>query len=147
MLAYEHMEYTYQKEPYGCGIASVANLLGKDYDSVKKDFEKKFYPVIKYMKVFDIVDYLNGLGLNYKYKFFNQNPKHKNDAKALEFSKKVNTITLTFHNEKYPTGHYLFRNKDGWVDPWVNSPRMDPVSYGIVKKLPGKPWYVIYPVE
>ena len=46
----------HQKDINGCGIASMANLLDRDYDLVKKDFERKFYTIEKGVKIFDTDD-------------------------------------------------------------------------------------------
>ncbi len=138
------MKYQHQKDINGCGIACLANLLDKPYDKVKQDFEKKFYSIKNGIKVFDMVKYLNGLGLKYDLKFFNQNPKHVNKLEADNFSRKFNSITLIAKSDKYPVGHYLLRTKKGWVDSWINLPSIDNVKSGVRKTLPNNPWYVIF---
>lgn len=146
MLRYVSMKkYVHQKDMNGCGIACLANLLNKPYDSVKKDFEKKFYPINKGVMCFDMVKYLNSLDKNYKLKFINQNPRHFNKVEAEKFPKLQNSITLIYKSKKYPIGHYLLRTKNGWVDPWLNYPSIDKVHAGLRKKLPNNAWYVIYP--
>lgn len=140
-------EFKHQKDPNGCGIACLANLLNRPYDLIKKDFEKKFYTVERGTKMFDLVNYLKIQKLNYKSKFFNQNKKYKlNKKEASDYSKILGSITLIAKNEKYPIGHYLLRVKDGWVDPWYNLPNMN-IKAGLRKKLPGDPWYVLYPLD
>lgn len=141
----ESMKHQHQKDINGCGIASLANLLNKSYDSVKKDFEEKFYPVDKGIKVFDMVRYLNGLGLKYELFFFNQNPKNFHKENANKCSKINNSITLIAKSKKYPVGHYLLRNGNVWVDSWYNLPSIDNVKAGTRKTLPTNPWYVICP--
>ncbi len=142
------MKPQHQKDLNGCGIACLANLLDKDYDIVKKDFEKKFYTIEKGTKMFDIVNYLKTQKLNYKSKFFNQNKKYKlNKVEADKFSRIPGSITLIAKNEKYPIGHYLLRTKNGWIDPWYDFPSIDNVKVGVRKELPGNPWYVLYPIE
>ena len=132
----------------GCGIACMANLLGKPYNSVKKDFESKFYTIERGVKIFDIVNYLKSHGLQYKSKFFNQNPKHKSKkGEADKFSRIENSITIIVKNKKYPTGHYLLKTKKGWVDPWYDFPSIDNVRAVVRSELPGKLRYVLYPVE
>lgn len=140
----KHMTYQHQKDINGCGAACLANLLDKPYDIVKKDFEKKFYTIDKGIKVFDMKRYLNGLGLTYDLKFFNQKDFNKDEADT--YSKICNSITLIVKSEKYPVGHYLLRTKNGWVDPWHNLPSIDNVQASIRKTLPTNAWYVIYPV-
>lgn len=137
----------HQKDINGCGIASLANLLDKDYSLVKKDFEKKFYTIERGIKMFDIVNYLKTKNINYKSKFFNQNKKYEfNKKEGSKYSKIIGSITLIAKNKKYPIGHYLLRVKNGWVDPWYNLPDKD-IKAGIRKKLPGNPWYVLYPLD
>ena len=137
----------HQKDLNGCGIASLSNLLDKDYDVVKKDFEKKFYTIEKGIKVFDIVNYLKTKKIIYKSKFFNQNKKYEfNKKEGGKYSKIPNSITLITQNKKYQIGHYLLRVKDGWIDPWYNLPNIN-IKAGVRKKLPGNPWYVLYPLD
>lgn len=115
---------------------------------VKQDFEKKFYKVVKYTFVKDLKKFLNDSGLEYESKFFNQNKKYAyNKIEGDKYSKITGSITLIYRNEKYPTGHYLLRVKNGWVDPWYNLPSIDNVKAGIRKQLPGSVWYVLYPVK
>ncbi len=141
-------KWQHQKDLSGCGIACLANLLDKSYDSIKKDFENKFYSIGKGIKIFDIVNYLNTHNLKYKSKIFNRNKKNKfNSSETDKFSQIENSITLIVKSKKYPVGHYLLRTKKGWVDPWFDFPSIDNVKAGIRKKLPDDPWYVLYPVQ
>ena len=136
----------HQKDLNGCGIACLSNLLDKPYDVVKKDFESKFYTIEGGVKMFDIVNYLETQGLEYKSKFFNQNKKHKtNESEAKKYSQINGSITLITKSKKYPIGHYLLRTKNSWVDPWFNLPSIDNVRAGMRKELPNEPWYVLYP--
>lgn len=138
----------HQKDLNGCGIACMSNLLDKPYDTIKKDFETKFYCIDKGIKVFDIVEYLKTHNLNYQSKFFNQNKKYKfNKAEAEKFAKIEKSITLIVKSKKYPVGHYLLRTKVGWVDPWFNFPSIDNVRAGLREELPDKPWYVLSPAK
>lgn len=138
----------HQKDINGCGIACISNLLNKPYDSIKKDFENKFYTIEKGIKIFDIVKYLKTHHFDYASKFFNQNKKYKISVKEADrFSKIEGSITLIVKNNKYSIGHYLLRVRSGWVDPWYNFPSIDKVRAGVRKKLPNNPWYVLYPIE
>jgi predicted double-glycine peptidase len=56
----------HQHDINGCGIATMANLLNIDYQTIKKEFEDGFYPITKGVKVSDIVKFLKIKGLNYK---------------------------------------------------------------------------------
>lgn len=140
--------FQHQKDLNGCGIACLANLLDIPYDKVKRDFETKFYSIEDGVRIFDIVNYLKTRNLYYKSKFFNQNKRHLSSREDVDkFSKITGSITLIAKNEKYPIGHYLFRTKNGWVDPWLDFPIIDRVRAGIRKDLPGNPWYVLYPIS
>lgn len=66
-------------------------------------------------------------------------------VEAERYSMIIGSITLIAKSEKYPIGHYLLRVKNGWVDAWINLPRIDGVKAGIRRELPGDPWYVLYP--
>ncbi len=137
----------HQKDLNGCGIACLANLLGKPYDSVKKEFESKFYTIERGTKMFDLVNYLKLHKLNYQSKFFNQNKKYKfNKEEGDKFSRIPGSITLIVKNEKYTVGHYLLRVKNGWMDPWFDFPSIDKVRAGVRQELPSNPWYVVYPL-
>ncbi len=95
-----------------------------------------------------MVKYLNTKGLLYESKFFNQNKKYKGKhVESTKYSRKVDSITLVAKSSTYPSGHYLLRVKEGWVDPWIEFPSIDNVKAGIRKKLPGDPWYVLYPAN
>lgn len=137
-------QYTHQHDINGCGIACLANLLNKDYQTVKKDFENKFYKIDRGIKVFDMANYLNDLGKNYKTKFFNTN-KEFTQKDFNSFSKIEGSITLIRKSNKYPVGHYLLRVKEGWVDSWFNLPSINNVYADVRKTLPEDPWYIVYP--
>ena len=142
--------FQHQKDLKGCGIACIANLLNKTYDEVKRDFENKFYKIDRGVKIFDIVNYLKTLGLEYKSKFFNQSEEHKHKRnEASTFSHIPNSITLIAKSDVYIVGHYLLRIENGWIDPWINI-RFAPLAHakaGVRKELPGNAWYVLYPID
>ncbi len=147
MLDHRKTKFQHQKDFNGCGVACLAGLLGRSYDQVKRDFEKKFYTTEKVVLVHDIVKYLEFHDLEYRSKFFNRNKENKAVKKEAElFSKIEGSITLIVKSQRYPLGHYLLRVKGGWVDPWYNMPRIDNVQAGLRRRLPDAPWYVIYPI-
>jgi hypothetical protein len=136
-------KYQHQHDINGCGIACIANLLNLPYQQIKQDFEAKFYKINKGIKVFDMVSFLNGLGMDYTIKFFNHNKY--DPILAEKYSKIPNSITLIRKNQIYPVGHYLLRTDKGWIDPWFNFPSIDGVHAGLRQELVGYPWYVVYP--
>lgn len=135
--------YQHQKDLNGCGIACLANLLKKDYDVIKKDFEKKFYSIDKGINIADMVRYLKIHKHDYTSKFFNTKTYDAHEAK--KYSTIEGSVTLIIKSKKYPVGHYLLRVKDGWVDSWYNLPSIDNVHARLRKNLPDNPWYVLYP--
>ena len=157
-------KYQHQKDMNGCGIACMANLLSVSYDEVKMDFENKFYKIDRGVNIADIVRYLDTKGLKYKSKFFkrtnslstsgklnrkilNEGNFNKIKEDMNKYSKLLGSITLIVKSDKYPIGHYLFRIKNGWVDPWLDLPSIDNVRAGVRDELPDDPWYVLYPID
>ena len=146
-------KYQHQKDMNGCGIACMANLLSMSYDEVKMDFENKFYKIDRGVNIADIVRYLDTKGLKYKSKFFKRTNNNLQSGKVLsgverdKYSKLLGSITLIVKSDKYPIGHYLFRIKNGWVDPWLDLPSIDNVRAGVRDELPDDPWYVLYTID
>ncbi len=56
-----------------------------------------------------------------------------------------NTIVHIKKSKKYPVGHYLCLTQKGWMDSWINFPRLN-ARAGFRKRLPGKPIYAIVPI-
>ena len=76
-------KYIHQHDINGCGIATMANLLNLTYQEVKKEFEANFYPIIRGVKVTDIVRYLKLKGMNYKVQHINEKKIPNIDALKL----------------------------------------------------------------
>lgn len=138
------MKYVRQEITNGCGVASIANILGKSYKEVQSEFESSFYKIVQYTNIFDIVRFLEKYNLQYKVKFFNRRKRYSAKEFA-RYSEIYNSITLTKPDKIYPLGHYLVRKEEGWIDPWINFPRIISVKAGIRRRLINSPWYVAYP--
>ena len=137
--------YIHQHDINGCGIATIANLLQTTYEEVKQEFETKFYPITRGVKVTDITRFLKLKGLDYMVKHINE--KKVSDSDGVEMAKELNSIVLIRRNAKYPIGHYLLRVKDGWIDPWLNLPSINQVHAGLRNELPNPPMYIISKVK
>ena len=125
-----------QEDLFGCGVACVAFILNIEYFKAKGLFKKGKYKARNsgfYCR--EIVDVLKRTRPNCTYKYIK--PKIKNKIyqdSAIVFIKK---------SKNYPFGHYLVRDKNGWMDPWINFPDEN-IRAGFRKRLPGKAIYVIY---
>ena len=124
-----------QEEPMGCGVASVASLLGISYGESLKLFNRKYANVPNfYCK--EIIKILERKELNYKY--------NKVTKKTKQHINKIGSIIFIKRSERYLFGHFLLKTQDGFMDSWINLPKMNPVKAGFRKKLPGIPQWVIY---
>lgn len=124
-----------QEDPFGCGIACVAFVLSISYaDSLEmfKDGKNKAEKVGFLCK--EIVNALKSKNLIYEYNYIKARyGKSIYDQKTIVFIKQ---------SKKYPSGHYLVRANNNWMDPWINFPNQQKKA-GFRKRLPGKPIYAI----
>ena len=124
-----------QEEPMGCGVACVASLLGISYRESLNLFNRKHANVPNfYCK--EIVNILKNRKLNYRY--------NKVTKKTEQHIHKIGSIVFIRKSEKYFYGHFLLKTKRGFMDSWINIPKMNPAKSGFRKKLPGKPQWIIY---
>lgn len=132
------MEPVMQENPLGCSVACVAFILKISYQSSLTLFKKGESKAIKtgfYCK--EIVEVLKNRGLCYEYKYI------KNKVKKKIY--KAGSIIFIRRSKKNPTGHYLCRVGNVWMDPWINFPDIERKA-GFRRKLPEKPIYVIYAI-
>ena len=126
-----------QEEPMGCAIACVAFLLNTSYRVAKNMFK---YPEHSFTRGFycgEITNVLNKGGLNYTfYKFKKEHQKIINMSGVMVFTER---------NKNYPSGHFLVKTKNGWMNPWINFPHIVPSKSGFQKTLPGNIQWIIYP--
>jgi hypothetical protein len=73
------------------------------------------------------------MGFNYSLKYVKRKKSHIYP---------IGTIVFIGKTEVHPVGHYLLFTEKGWMDPWINFPRLN-AKAGFRKKLPGKPVYAI----
>ncbi|MEK7551155.1 MAG: hypothetical protein AAB532_00990 [Patescibacteria group bacterium] len=121
----------------GCAISCVAFIIQANYQNTLRYFDKgnenaKFRGFL----CSEIVKALGKAG--YKFHF-----KYTGRMKKYNFPN--NTIVHIKKSKKYPVGHYLCLTQKGWMDSWINFPRLN-ARAGFRKRLPGKPIYAIVPI-
>ncbi len=130
------MKAVKQEHISGCAVACVAATLGVSYKTAIRSFEKSEERAKDrgfYCK--EIVQVLRDSGLEYSFQYV------KSDKK---YDYPVGTIVFLKKSLKYPGGHYIYKTEEGWMDPWINFPRLN-ARAGFRKRLPGKPTYAIIP--
>ena len=128
-----------QEDGLGCAVACVAFVLNIPYQEALKLFEDGERRVREDTNFYcpELVKILNGKGLNYTWKKLN---KENIDVIAKNLS-----IVFIKRSSKYKVGHFLSRNKDKWMDPWINFPKQE-TEAGFRDELPGEPTYSVYPL-
>jgi hypothetical protein len=127
-----------QEDSLGCGVASVAYVLGITYKDAMLYFDPN--EVKKsgcYCK--DLLGAMKENKINCCYKYLRKHLRKK--------IYKLRTIVFIKKSKKYPAGHYLVRTNDGWHDSWINFQKNKDIKNaksGIRKRLPGKAIYAIF---
>lgn len=127
-----------QEHPLGCSVACVASLCGISYRKALRLFDIPDHAWIRGYYCSEVVKALKNAKFNYK---FAEVPD-KVEAPHLY---RQGTIVFVSPGSKYPSGHFLLRVNNGWMNPWSNFPQMIPIKSTIEQKLPGPVSYVIYP--
>ncbi|MBI2621632.1 MAG: hypothetical protein HYW63_03255 [Candidatus Levybacteria bacterium] len=128
------MKAVRQEHFSGCAVACVAFVLRTNYKSALKSFDKGSERArIRGFYSREIIVALERNGLKYALKYVG---RKKND----DYPK--GTIVFTKRDSKRPFGHYLCKTEKGWMDPWINFPRLS-AKAGFRKHLPGKAVYAI----
>lgn len=135
------MKTVEQRDLFGCGAACVAFVLKEGYSKVvillerDKARSKGFFCK-------DLTRVLLKFGQNYSYKYLKPRLRKKIYKKGV--------IVFIRRSKRYPTGHFLVRHSGLWMDPWVNFTKDNKISNakaGFRKRLPGKPIYMIFPIQ
>jgi hypothetical protein len=126
-----------QEHPLGCAVACVASLCKMRYQQALELFEVQQHAWTRGFYCSEIVKALANAGLSYAFAEF-ESKKHS------QHITKTGTIVFVAPCSKYPAGHFLLRLKNGWMNPWMNFPRMNDVQAAIEKRLPGKISYLVY---
>lgn len=128
-----------QEFDYGCGIACYAFALEITYAQAVKKLGKEQANSSRFW-IKDFKDALNKSGRPYVAKYI----KPKLRRKIYE----EGTIVLIRRSKQYPTGHYLIRHDNHWMDPWINlatNKNILEAKSGFRKRLPGTPMYALLP--
>ncbi|MBS3091017.1 hypothetical protein J4217_01040 [Candidatus Pacearchaeota archaeon] len=124
-----------QEDSMGCGIACTACIINKSYKKTKKLFRNEKNASTKGYYCRDLTKVLKKRGLNYLYSKVRKENKNK--------IKNNGTIIFIKRDKKYPAGHYLIKTNRGWMNSWINFPKL-PIKLGFQNKLPGKPQWIMY---
>jgi ABC-type bacteriocin/lantibiotic exporter with double-glycine peptidase domain len=129
------MKLITQEAPMGCAIACIASLSGLSYKQMRGYFSRG-----------EIKEQTSGF---YNRDIINALIKIGISAKAFSIKRwgnrkiKAGTIVFVERSKKYPAGHYLLKTKNGWMNPWINYPNINPAKAGFQKTLPGRLKWVI----
>jgi hypothetical protein len=130
-----------QEDTFGCSLACIAFLLDKNYQEiVKLAGQDQAHTKGFYCK--ELVQLLAKLGESYTYKYLKPRFKRK------IYLDKV--IVFIKRSKKYPSGHYLARLNNLWMDPWINfqqGAKVENAKSGFRKRLPGRPIYGLFPAD
>lgn len=126
------MKKVTQEHPMGCAVACVASICGISYERALLLFCNKLFASTKGYYCKDICSALKRKGKNYAYK------KAKQKINYCE-----GVIVFILRSKKYPKGHYLVKTCNGWMNPWINFPHINPAKAGFQKRLPGKADWII----
>ena len=127
-----------QEHNYGCGIACFAfasDITYQDaaaYLGAAQANSDRFY-------VKDFAAALNQRELPYVHRYAKPHLQDKLDTEG--------AIVLIRRSKLYPTGHYLIRHHNQWMDPWINLPTDNRLSHarsGYREELPGEPMYILF---
>lgn len=130
-----------QKHEFGCGLACVAFVINKDYQTIINQ-QVEIRAEKQGFFCTDLVRLLKRHNQNYIYRYI------KDKYKKIIY--KNNVIVYIKKSTKYPKGHFLVRYNNLWMDPWINFLKNKSISKaksGFRKRLPGKPIYAIIPIN
>jgi hypothetical protein len=131
------MQAVPQEHAMGCAVACVATRLRATYSSALALFGNPENAWGRGYYCAEIAAALSGAGLAYEYAAFDPD-RH---SVLLETE---GTIAFVAPSAIYPAGHYLVRGPSGWMNPWLNYPRMVPVEAAFQENLPGEVSFLLY---
>lgn len=129
-----------QEFEYGCGIACYAFVAGRTYKDAALVLGLAQAQSTRFW-VKDLKDALNRAGLAYKSLYIKPRKRHMIYQEG--------AIVLIRRSERYPSGHYLVRHNNQWMDPWINlrfGAKIVHAQSGYRRRLPGSPMYAIIPM-
>ena len=110
-----------QIEANGCGIACLAMLEGRDYDSVRAEFPDM---TSSGLSEIDVLHWLNARGWFYQ--------RHWIAGTVADLAP---TLALAMVQTTKATGHWIVITDRGILDPARETP-LRPIDYGIFKWIP-----------
>lgn len=125
-----------QEDFSGCAVACVAALLEVSYQCALAHFEHSEYATLRGYYCKEVIAALEHAGVNATLKYVK--------PRLIPGLNKPGTIVFVAKGGMYPNGHYLLRLEDGWMNSWVNFPRMEPAQAGMQTELPGRPQFAIF---
>jgi hypothetical protein len=125
-----------QEHPLGCAVACVAARCAMTYRQALSHFNEPKNAWTRGFYCSEVIAALERAGKNYRSEAFDP-IRH---ASAL---KRDGTILFLGASDRYPAGHYILRTDRGWMNPWINFPRMLPARAGFQTRPPGIPSYVL----
>ena len=129
-----------QEHPLGCGVACVAFRRGTSYaDSLSLFAHPENAWSVGYYCA-DMVAALARAGLTYAFAEYDA-------ARHSGLLSQEGTIVFIGACEKLPSGHYLIRAREGWMNPWSNFPSMVPARSAFQDSLPGTVTHVVYELK
>lgn len=135
------MKSVTQKHSLGCSIACAGFIGNRKYNTMLKFFKNSSSKTeTTGFLCKDIIRALHKIGLNYTYRYINNSVKSSIYRDGM--------IVFIKRNKNYPTGHYLARKNNRWMDPWINFSKNKDIKLsksGFRKRLPGHPIYAILP--
>jgi len=134
------MKVVAQEHTLGCGVACVAAITNTTYQRALSLFSDPSHAWIRGFYAVELVNALLKVGVHYQHATFHL-------ATHGEVLQRAGTIIYISPSSRYPLGHYLVRGVCGWMNPWMNYPRIHPVRAGFEATLPGEPNYILWQVE
>jgi H+/Cl- antiporter ClcA len=126
-----------QEHPLGCAVACVASRCGISYQKALQKFEREDHAWTRGYYCSEVVSAFARAGFSYEFELFNPQ-KHSRLLLG------AGTIIFVKKSLEYPSGHYLLRTLDRWMNPWSNFPQMIHVRAAFEKKLQGQVEYILH---
>jgi hypothetical protein len=126
-----------QEHSMGCAVACVAACCGISYSDALALFEVPQHAWTRGYYLDEVIQALAKSGRIYSYELFDPG-KHES---LLEVR---GTLVFIGPCDRYPSGHYLMRSTDGWMNSWKNFPQMIPVVAGVEPILAGQVQYILF---
>jgi hypothetical protein len=128
-----------QEFDYGCGIACFAFALHLTYKQAVAYLGPKQATNTRFW-IRDFAVALSKHGKVYKARYVKPRLRRTIYQEG--------AIVLIRRSKHYPSGHYLIRHNNYWMDPWINLPYDKNINHaksGFRRRLPGLPMYVLLP--